>query len=70
MEAPIISPNREFQGNRMPTVRKVIAMFFGTKDLRDCGDAICTEWCCGTLERVHLLQKAWVIRPQHHNCAQ
>jgi len=35
----------------MQTVGKVIAVFFGTKDLCGYGDAVNTEWCCGTLER-------------------
>jgi hypothetical protein len=60
-------PTRNFKA--MPTVRKVIAILSGTKDLSECDDAVSTEWCC-TLERVHSLQKAWVIRPQHHNFAQ
>ena len=43
-------PTRNFKA--MPTVRKVLAMFFGTKNLRDGGDNASTEWCCGSLERV------------------
>lgn len=43
-------PTRNFMA--MSTVRKIIAVFYGTKDLHDCGDSVNTEWCCGTLERV------------------
>jgi len=50
-------PIRNFKA--MPTVRNVIAMFFGTKNLCDGGDPASTEWCCGTLERV---QRAFLCK--------